>query len=69
MPRDNRMHKLDNAYHSYHGRVRNVNATRKANVSLNGRVPMNDVSAGHPMLASSRRALDESWEGVERTLQ
>ena len=69
MPRDNRMHKMGNAYHSYHGKVHNVDASRKVTFTVSNRVPMNTVSAGHLEMLPAHRTLKESWESVEHNIR
>ena len=51
---------LDNAYSSYHGRVRDSFVWSKADVSVSNHVPMNSVSAGHPVMGKPESSVSKA---------
>lgn len=57
---------LDSAYSSYHGRVRDSFVGTKPDVSVSNHVPMNSVSAGHPVMGKPVRSVAEARARMKR---
>lgn len=54
------------AYHSYHGMVRDSKVHTEADVSVSNHVPMNSVSAGHPVIGKPIRNVKEAREQMKK---
>lgn len=51
---------MGDAYSTYHGKVRDPYVMTNADVSVSNHVPMNSVSAGHPIIGKPERSVKEA---------
>ena len=57
---------LGSAYSSYHGKVRDPFVHTEADVSVSNHVPMNSVSAGHPVIGKPERSVAKARAQMKR---
>lgn len=57
---------LGSAYSSYHGKVRNEYVNTKADVFVGNHVPMNSISAGHPVMGEPELSVAKVREMMMR---